>query len=1018
MIILPKFFSLFSDHIRYKRQFDDINTPEIDLNITVPYIFSARLYPYGISRGDRILSGSFQLLKLRSSLKFLGEIYNSVYIRRDGIISFTSANPRPSRFPINEPVIAVYWMSSQSGKVYFRETDVLNLAQNEVNIQYRYGSSIHPTSVLIVTWENVHDAAEKSTEANTANSFQIAIIISELGTFAHVVYSKLNSNNDAIAGFNGKANYYSLPGSGTHDAILLSEKSDIGIPGEFLFRIDMDQVFLCGAGFKGLECIEGCGLTEWGLDCSHRCHCEGSLQCNPETGVCPNGRCNPGWIGEPICDQDINECEKQADLCPHEQPDCMNTAGAYLCVCFEYDNSTNSCKASWDKKPIPVPVISLEPKLATFLRAASTAFSLQPETLSTFHPINRTEQATETIRFNSVTIRNMLCLTILSIFTFQPVLGTTKPPCHCGINAECINGICQCKSGWAGDGKFCVDINECFGEPSICGPHSACENSAGSYSCQCDIGYISDENGKCMDMDECAEGVVICGGGKNSSVCVNIDGGYECRCAPGYTGNPDSPHGCVDVDECQLSEFYCGERGLCKNLIGSYECTCDEGFQRDPQSGQCVDTDECRYDPCDKAALCSNLYGSFKCSCIDGFVGNGVECHETILYPVQRPTLYLLKKPNSVADFSLPEPIQLFGKQHSTIYISSNGGVSFDSPLPNDAFENSLSTPAFFPLSQQYIFDKNSNVILKIITDTDAQDYPLLARSSLSVHTRFHQKDFRARNMIIISYEKMINSFQLVISRGANATFLTYLFEEVESEFGFSGFSSGSTLFELPLALLVNQSNIGERGKWMFRIDSKEPLMCPAGTLDPPLCQKECGAGFWGFECKNKCHCKDDIPCDFATGYCSNAQCATGWIGTNCFQDIDECFIGLHNCTDQLDCINEIGTFRCRFFFLAQDPCFEKYKEKCSIHAKCDGNSEEGPECICNNGYHGDGLNCFKIINTPTGNVINDGSLSIPERIDINEEEVEVTPFVMHNWITEVALSIKIKFPHCMLNKV
>lgn len=48
-----------------------------------------------------------------------------------------------------------------------------------------------------------------------------------------------------------------------------------------------------------------------------------------------------------------------------------------------------------------------------------------------------------------------------------------------------------------------------------------------------------------IDMDECAEGVVICGGGKNSSVCVNIDGGYECRCAPGYTGNPDSPHGCV-----------------------------------------------------------------------------------------------------------------------------------------------------------------------------------------------------------------------------------------------------------------------------------------------------------------------------------------------------------------------------------------------------------------------------------------------------------------------------------------
>lgn len=48
-------------------------------------------------------------------------------------------------------------------------------------------------------------------------------------------------------------------------------------------------------------------------------------------------------------------------------------------------------------------------------------------------------------------------------------------------------------------------------------------------------------------MDECAEGVVVCGDGKNSSVCVNTDGGYECRCAPGYVGHPESLHGCVGM---------------------------------------------------------------------------------------------------------------------------------------------------------------------------------------------------------------------------------------------------------------------------------------------------------------------------------------------------------------------------------------------------------------------------------------------------------------------------------------
>lgn len=50
----------------------------------------------------------------------------------------------------------------------------------------------------------------------------------------------------------------------------------------------------------------------------------------------------------------------------------------------------------------------------------------------------------------------------------------------------------------------------------------------------------------------------------------------------------------LDVNECQLSDFYCGEKGVCKNLVGSYECECADGFQRDQYTGQCVDIDECK----------------------------------------------------------------------------------------------------------------------------------------------------------------------------------------------------------------------------------------------------------------------------------------------------------------------------------------------------------------------------------------------------------------------------------------
>ncbi|VDK31043.1 unnamed protein product [Gongylonema pulchrum] len=337
------------------------------------------------------------------------------------------------------------------------------------------------------------------------NSFQAALIMSESGTFAHIVYSKLNTNNDAVAGFSGTDGYYSLPGSGTHNAIQLAEKSDIGIPGEFLFRIDSDQVFLCGAGYKGQECAEACGNTEWGLDCTRQCHCEGGSHCNAETGACPNGKCNPGWTGAPICEDDVDECAEHENLCPREQPDCVNTAGAYLCICYEYDNTTNTCKGimpikSDKSERIPVRVVPVQPKLASTINVPSSKATKQQQ-----HGAEQLKTPSSTITTAAATSslpakHNASAQPTSSNEADTPNLGIASSRCHCGENAECLSGICQCKSGWTGDGKTCVDINECFGEPSVCGSHAICQNSPGSYSCQCNIGYIFDKTGKCIGM--------------------------------------------------------------------------------------------------------------------------------------------------------------------------------------------------------------------------------------------------------------------------------------------------------------------------------------------------------------------------------------------------------------------------------------------------------------------------------------------------------------------------------------
>lgn len=52
----------------------------------------------------------------------------------------------------NQAIIPVYWQNSHSAQVYWREVDndekILNLAQSEVNIQYRYGSDFKIKSVV------------------------------------------------------------------------------------------------------------------------------------------------------------------------------------------------------------------------------------------------------------------------------------------------------------------------------------------------------------------------------------------------------------------------------------------------------------------------------------------------------------------------------------------------------------------------------------------------------------------------------------------------------------------------------------------------------------------------------------------------------------------------------------------------------------------------------------------------------------------------------------------------------
>ncbi|KAI2808188.1 Calcium ion binding [Blomia tropicalis] len=243
----------------------------------------------------------------------------------------------------------------------------------------------------------------------------------------------------------------------------------------------------------------------------------------------------------------------------------------------------------------------------------------------------------------------------------------------CGPQQNCINTPgsyrCECPHGFriagsrcedidecaeshehlyklSGDGHTCIDVDECqvYAHSGVCSPQtSICQNTPGSYQCQCKTGFRSDGSGKhCLDVDECQEGTNLC-----EQRCLNTFGSYKCACNRGY--RLVDAHRCEDIDECHegdiinsisFSRFRHDEdghpklcQGSCENTAGSYRCNCPHGYNL-VHNHHCVDIDECReHGYCSGAnQTCVNIGGSFRCvdaRCPPGYHRDGTQCKYT-----------------------------------------------------------------------------------------------------------------------------------------------------------------------------------------------------------------------------------------------------------------------------------------------------------------------------------------------------------------------------------------------------
>ncbi|KAL3842048.1 hypothetical protein ACJMK2_020113 [Sinanodonta woodiana] len=182
----------------------------------------------------------------------------------------------------------------------------------------------------------------------------------------------------------------------------------------------------------------------------------------------------------------------------------------------------------------------------------------------------------------------------------------------CHKDAICIDTRksykCKCKEGYYGNGKICIDDDECIFNNGGC-VHD-CKNSNGSYICSCKEGFeLTIDRHNCIDRNECFENKGGC-----QHQCVNTLGSYECRCNAGYSLTADG-RTCQLLTWCQ-QRLGCAQ--LCRTSGQSTVCACREGYFLHPNGKDCIQT--CAHGNGGCQHNCTDTSNGPLCSCAPKYI--------------------------------------------------------------------------------------------------------------------------------------------------------------------------------------------------------------------------------------------------------------------------------------------------------------------------------------------------------------------------------------------------------------
>ncbi|KAH9504455.1 hypothetical protein Btru_063684 [Bulinus truncatus] len=351
----------------------------------------------------------------------------------------------------------------------------------------------------------------------------------------------------------------------------------------------------------------------------------------------------------------------------------------------------------------------------------------------------------------------------------------------------------------------------------------------------------------------------------NTNYCNNFYG--YCKCNANWTGENCS----FLVEHCQDPNSCPDPYGLCVNIPGGYECRCKSGLTIN-STGQCVE--------------CEQWYFGDNC-------GHYSKCDQTRTESYDKTNGLCHCYPNWTSTYCTKDFDECLNTTQQCI-LENDHASCFNTP---GSFE-CRCLPGYEPVNETTCDECG-----KVLTNPSGR---IISGSHLQnvSYTKYQECNWTieapAGQVVSLSF----SSFNLndawwnyppgyILIYDGNATSSSLIWN-----------SYGNRYFPGPNIIRTTQNAM-----LIVRYSSWNGNTSPGFTAS--YWMHECPSNMYDANCTTPCTCNNSntAKCESVTGNCS---CQSGWTGSDCNSDIDECSQKYFLCPDYSQCHNLPGTYKCQ----------------------------------------------------------------------------------------------------------